>query len=63
MKPIALAQTTCTNPVRTANMAGFLTALQRPVIVSASTFDDMAVTAALAVEFDELFEWLRVLIH
>jgi hypothetical protein len=44
-------------------MAGFLTALQRPVIVSASTFDDMAVTAALAVEFDELCEWLRVLIH
>ena len=33
VKAIALAETTYTNPVRTANMARFLTALERPVIV------------------------------
>jgi pimeloyl-ACP methyl ester carboxylesterase len=33
VKAIALVQTTYTNPVRTTNMAGLLTALERPVIV------------------------------
>ena len=33
VRAIALVQTTYTNPVRTANMAGLLTALERPVIV------------------------------
>jgi pimeloyl-ACP methyl ester carboxylesterase len=33
VKAIALVQTTYTNPVRTTKMAGFLTALERPVIV------------------------------
>ena len=33
VKGIALVQTTYTNPVRTTNMAGLLTALERPVIV------------------------------
>jgi len=33
VKAIALVQTTYTNPVRTANMAGLFTALERPVIV------------------------------
>jgi pimeloyl-ACP methyl ester carboxylesterase len=33
VKAIALVQTTYTNPVRTTNMAGVLTALERPVIV------------------------------
>jgi hypothetical protein len=31
VKAIALVQTTYTNPVRTTNMAGLLTALERPV--------------------------------
>ena len=33
VRAIALVQTTYTNPVRTTNMAGLLTALERPVIV------------------------------
>jgi pimeloyl-ACP methyl ester carboxylesterase len=33
VRGIALVQTTYTNPVRTTNMAGLLTALERPVIV------------------------------
>jgi hypothetical protein len=33
VKAIVLVQTTYTNPVRTTKMAGFLTALERPVIV------------------------------
>ena len=33
VKGIALVQTTYTNPVRTTNMAGLLTALERPIIV------------------------------
>lgn len=33
VKGIALVQTTYTNPIRTTNMAGLLTALERPVIV------------------------------
>jgi pimeloyl-ACP methyl ester carboxylesterase len=33
VKAIALVQTTYTNPVRTTNMAGLFTALERPVIV------------------------------
>jgi pimeloyl-ACP methyl ester carboxylesterase len=33
VRAIALVQTTYTNPVRTTNMAGFFTALERPVIV------------------------------
>jgi pimeloyl-ACP methyl ester carboxylesterase len=33
VRAIALVQTTYTNPVRTTNMAGLLTALERPIIV------------------------------
>ena|ERR1700693_4257210 len=33
VRAIALVQTTYTNPVRTTNMAGLLTALERPVVV------------------------------
>jgi len=33
VKAIALVQTTYTNPVRTTNMAGLLTALERPVLI------------------------------
>jgi pimeloyl-ACP methyl ester carboxylesterase len=33
VKAIGLVQTTYTNPVRTTNMAGLLTALERPIII------------------------------
>jgi pimeloyl-ACP methyl ester carboxylesterase len=63
VRAIALVQTTYTNPVRTTKLAGLFTALERPVIVSASASDDLVVTAGLAVELDQLPERLRALVH
>ena len=62
VRAIALVQTTHTNPVRTTNMAGLLTALETSSSRSASPSDDLAVTADLVVQFDELPEWLCTLI-
>ena len=62
VRAIALVQTTYTNPVRTTNMAGLLTALERPIIVPLLHLTIWLSPLLWLSNCDELPEWLRSLI-